>query len=185
MLTKERYFSFILACGLILFLCSGGGGRLFSCSFLTSILTEGLLSFRCTTFTNHSIIFLTFFICAIFRLMKVHSVLNGYLVAILPQTEHLRSVLKSEQSLSMLFSLHESSDVFTAIREHESAVAVHLIVFEISEIDTTVFCTLFLLIAFHRYASSGSRCGSIFAFLAFLFFILPLFFTRVVIFLFS
>ena len=75
---------------------------------------------------------------SIFRICYVDAVLDFNLIALLPTTQHLCSILKHEQTLSVLETILKLARVLAAIIEHESAVSVHLIVIKFTDIDSHV-----------------------------------------------
>ena len=75
--------------------------------------------------------------------MQVHCIFNCDLFTIDPLSNHFSAILKLEDALTMLKAILKSSSVLRAIWEDEAAIAVHLILMEVSQVYSSIlliFC---------------------------------------------
>ena len=75
--------------------------------------------------------------------MQVNAILDGHLLALGPVTKHFSPIFEFQQTLPMLHTILEPSDVLTTIREDESAVSMHLFFLEFSNVNTVAFIRFF------------------------------------------
>ena len=70
--------------------------------------------------------------------MQVHDEFDFDLVSIIPKADSLSAITELQHSNSVLEAFSKAADVLSSIRESESTVSVHLIVKEITHINSSV-----------------------------------------------
>ena len=84
--------------------------------------------------------------------MQVYCVFNWDLFTIDPLSNHFSAILELEDALTVLKATLKSSSVLSAVREDEAAIAMHLIILEVSQVYSSIVLLSFFSI-FVRFLS--------------------------------
>ena len=85
--------------------------------------------------------------------MQIYCVFNCDLFTIDPLANHFSAILKLQDALTVLKAILKSSSVLSAVREDEAAIAMHLIILEVSQVYSSIFLFSFFSIICDRFLS--------------------------------